>query len=261
MTRPSPLSIVRSEALWTITLDKPPVNALDLTLIHGLLDTMQAADSDPACRVVLIRSSQSAFCAGADIKFMSSASDSELAEFRSLVRSGFDAVESVGVPVVGAAEGLALGGGFELLLACDFVVAPSHDQPLFGLPEVQLGLLPGGGGTQRLSRAVGKHRATQLLLTGRRMTPTEAHTLGIVTTLAPVGDVDTTARALARDLAAGPALAYRAIKRCIAAAFGPDQAAGLDLEQAEAAALLDSNDAQSAVTAFVNHEKPKFTGQ
>jgi enoyl-CoA hydratase/carnithine racemase len=261
MTDASPLTVDRSGSLWTLTLDKAPVNALDLALIRGLVETMQAVASDASCRAVLIRSAREVFCAGADIKFMSTASERELAEFRTLVRIGFDAVETAGVPVVGATQGLALGGGFELLLACDFLVAPLHDEPLFGLPEVNLGLLPGGGGTQRLTRAVGKHRATELLLTGRRLSPVQASELGIVTTLAAAGEVDSTAQALATDLATGPTLAYRAIKRCIAAALGPDRNGGFDLEQAEAAALVDTSDARAAITAFVNHEPPSFEGR
>jgi enoyl-CoA hydratase/carnithine racemase len=260
MTAASPLVIDRSSPAWRLTLSKPPVNALDIALITALRDSLRAADTDPACRVVVLASDQKAFCAGADINFMRSADPTDLATFRNLVRDTFSLVEDVRVPVVGVVEGLALGGGFELLLACDIVIAAETGGGLLGLPEVTLGLLPGGGGTQRLTQAVGKSKATELLFSGRRLTATEAHRLGLVTHVAAPAEVSSLAAEAVSTLATGPTAAYAAIKRCIRAALSADREVGLDVEQSEAAGLVETVDAQAAMTGFVTRSAVEFTG-
>jgi enoyl-CoA hydratase/carnithine racemase len=246
-----------ADALGTITLDKPPANSYDLEMVRELGAAIDEAAADRAARVVVVRSaSERFFCAGADIKsFLANDVDANMEMIRTAheTLSRMSAADQVFVAWI---AGHALGGGLELALACDlrYALAGSHRM---GTPEVTLGLLPGNGGTQRLPRQIGRGPALELLLTGRQVTPDEAHALGIVG--AVFADEAAFDEHVAR-LAAGPPLALAAIKRCVhdGAELAPED--GLALERASIEELFRSKDATEGLTAFVEKRAPEFVG-
>jgi enoyl-CoA hydratase/carnithine racemase len=215
-----------------LRLDRPPVNALNLQLLPDR-----------------------AFAAGADIKEFSDRRTAR--RLGRAFRAGFDGLAALPVPVLAAVNGFALGGGCELALACDLRVAGAAKARL-GQPEIQLGLIPGAGGTQRLSRLVGPAVTKDLVWTGRQVDATEALRIGLVDRVVADAEVVPTALALAAELAAGPRLAIAAAKRVIDGGLPLDLAGGLDLEAGEFAAIFDTADAQEGTTAFVEKRPPRF---
>ena len=230
------------------TLSRPPVNAIDEGWIARLQEVLgMAADA----RVLVMRSNQRAFSAGADLALMRSRFDSaagraQMVEFARAMQRAYAQLEAS--PLVSIAEigGAAMGGGLELALACDFRIA--SDTARLGLPEARLGLLPGAGGTQRLTRLCGEATAKRLILGAEVVDGKEAARLGIVQWAVPPGDLDSRARRLAEELAALPAASLAACKRCIAAAGGDD---GYEMELEATGALLASEDTQGRVRAFL----------
>jgi enoyl-CoA hydratase/carnithine racemase len=240
----------------TATLARPPVNAIDDAWIARLLEVVQAAEAHRA-RVLLVRSGERTFSAGADLSLMRSRFDTEAgrAQMVGFVREmqrAYARLESS--PLVSLAEigGAAMGGGLELALACDLRVAAAEAK--LGLPEARLGLLPGAGGTQRLSRLCGEATAKRLILGAEVVDGTEAARLGIVQWAVPAADVICFARRVAQAIAALPAESLAACKRCIGAAGEPG-GGGYELEVQATGALLASADTQSRVRAFL--EKPR----
>jgi enoyl-CoA hydratase/carnithine racemase len=230
------------------TLARPPVNAIDegwIARLHEVLGL--AADA----RVLVIRSNQRTFSAGADLALMRSRFDSaagraQMVEFARAMQRAYAQLEAS--PLVSIAEigGAAMGGGLELALACDFRIAA--DTARLGLPEARLGLLPGAGGTQRLTRLCGEATAKRLILGAEVVDGKEAARLGIVQWAVPPGDLASRAQRLAEELAALPAESLTACKRCIAAAGGDD---GYEMELEATGALLASEDTQGRVRAFL----------
>ena len=212
--RRGPASTTNGVAL--VTLDRPEaLNALSFDLLDDLVDALETLDADPTCRAIVITGAgERAFAAGADIR--------ELAPqtFASLTAGGrfatWDRLAAVGVPLIAAVRGFALGGGCELAMACDMIVAA--EDAAFGQPEILLGVMPGAGGTQRLTRAIGKARAMELILTGRTMSAREAEASGLVTSVVPAAATVDAALELAGRIAAMPPLAVRAAKAAIASA-------------------------------------------
>ena len=235
-------------AVALATLSRPPVNAIDEGWIARLHEVLgMAADA----RVLLIRSSQRAFSAGADLALMRSRFDSaagraQMVEFARAMQRAYAQLEAS--PLVSIAEigGAAMGGGLELALACDFRIAA--DTARLGLPEARLGLLPGAGGTQRLTRLCGEATAKRLILGAEVVDGKEAARLGIVQWAVPPRDLASRAQRLAEELAALPAESLAACKRCIAAAGGND---GYEMELEATGALLASEDTQGRVRAFL----------
>ena len=230
------------------TLSRPPVNAIDEGWIARLHEVLgMAADA----RVLLIRSSQRAFSAGADLALMRSRFDSaagraQMVELARAMQRAYAQLEAS--PLVSIAEigGAAMGGGLELALACDFRIAA--DTARLGLPEARLGLLPGAGGTQRLTRLCGEATAKRVILGAEVVDGKEAARLGIVQWAVPPGGLASRAQRLAEELAALPAESLAACKRCIAAAGGND---GYEMELEATGALLASEDTQGRVRAFL----------
>jgi len=255
------LKVERREAieLWTID-GEPRRNAISMALLRELNAQLARVAPDSTLRcVVLTGAGDKAFCAGADLKERAGMSPEGVGEFHGLLRKALDAIEAAPQVFVAAVNGAALGGGLELSLACDLRIAADSAQ--FGLPEVSLGIIPGGGGTQRLARLVGVARAKDLVLTARRATAAEALAMGLVSQLAPGPRLIPEALALAERVARNAPVALRQAKRAIALGFDLPMAEALDLEQGLYQDCLETRDRREALRAFAEKRGPRFTGE
>jgi enoyl-CoA hydratase len=252
------LRVERAEsAVATITLDRPKVNAMSPELIAALQDAVDRLATDPGVRAILIEGANGRFCAGADIEVMS---DHTRETYRTMRRQVDveDALERCGKPVVCAIERWALGGGAELALACD--VRVMGRSAVFGFPEVELGLFPGAGGTQRLTRLVGVGRAFWLLATGQRLSAEEALADGIATEVVDDDRVAARAMEIAEQLAAGPTRAIGLVKELVYGCWGRELPAGLDREGEAVFRVLETDDLREGFRAFHEKRTPHFTG-
>ncbi|HTY71823.1 MAG TPA: enoyl-CoA hydratase-related protein [Actinomycetes bacterium] len=238
-----------------VVLNRPSaLNALSTALMLELTATCAALAGEAGVRaVVLSAEGTRAFCAGADLKERNAFGAEQLAAQRPVFRAGFAALRELPVPVVAAVQGYALGGGLELALSCDLVVV--EDSAVLGLPEVSVGLVPGGGGTQLLSRRAGLAVARDLVLTGRHVPGPEAVRLGVADRLVPTGAARGEALALAATCAAGSPTAVRAAKRAVLDGYEVPLAAGLDLEDAAWRTAAFSPDRVEGIAAF-NERRP-----
>lgn len=252
----------RDGAVLTLTLNRPDqINAVNDAIRLGLPDAMEAADRDPAIAVIVLAGAgPRGFCVGADIKETRAPETPIEARARLSGNAWIERVAATRKPVIAALHGFCLGAGLELAMAADLRVAAEDTR--LGLPEVGLGLIPGGGGTQRLPRLVGEARALDMILTGERIAAQAALEAGLVTRLAPDGDA---ARTLAHDLAtrmAGkPPAALRHAKEATRAALAMPMQQGLAMERALFALLLDTEDRKEAALAFREKRPPTFTGR
>ncbi len=238
-----------AEGVATLTLDRPPMNALDAAVqdrLHALAGEVTRRDD---VRAVVIRGSEKVFAAGADIKEMRGMSHKDMVLRSRALQDAFTAVARVPKPVVAAVTGYALGGGCELALCADHRVAAENAK--LGQPEILLGLIPGAGGTQRLSRLVGPSRAKDLIFTGRQVRADEALRIGLVDQVVPAEEVFTTAHAWAAKLAKGPALALRAAKEAVDGGLETDIDTGLALERTWFAGLFATEDREIGMRSFV----------
>jgi enoyl-CoA hydratase/carnithine racemase len=242
-----------------VMLDRPrALNAISTQLALTLIDTFRGLAADAtACAVVLSSSHERAFCAGADLKERADFSDEDLLAQRPVVKALFASVRDLPMPAIAAVQGFALGGGFELALSCDLIVA--DETAVFGLTEVTVGLVPGGGGTQLLARRVGAGRAADLIMTGRKVDAGEAFRLGIVDRITPPGGARGQALDVAAMIAANSPLAVRAAKRAVRAAFGAR--AGFDVEDSSWHAAAVSADRREGIAAFAEKRLPNWTGR
>jgi enoyl-CoA hydratase/carnithine racemase len=250
---------VRDRVGW-ITLDRPPANSYDAGFLEELDQAIgQVAEAEVA--VAVVRSaSERFFSAGADVKaFLERSADDNMVMCRRAHRV-LDRFAAEAPLFVAAIAGHALGGGYEIALACDIRVAAEGSYRI-GLPEVTLGLLPGTGGTQRLPRLIGRGRALELMTTGRTVTPAEAERLGMVDRLVPAGEFDQAVADLAASLAGGAPLAVAAITRAVNDGLDRPLPDALDRELEELAALFASEDAREGMTAFTEKRPPKFSGR
>jgi enoyl-CoA hydratase/carnithine racemase len=245
-------------AVGLALLDRPEArNALSPELMEELASTCERWDEDPDVRCIVIAGGDDWFAAGGDIKAMAQRT---LAETLTSPAARFwPRLAAIRTPLVAAVSGYALGGGCELALACDMIVASEDAQ--FGQPEILLGIIPGGGGTQRLARAMGKQRAMELVLTGRRISAAEANELGIVTKLAPADHWLDAALELAGTVAERPPLAVRLAKQAVLAAEETALSAGLDHERRLYEVAMATEDRVEGMTAFLEKRKPEFRGR
>ncbi|MFG3195204.1 enoyl-CoA hydratase/isomerase family protein [Streptomyces sp. NPDC048208] len=244
-----------------LVLDRPKaMNAVSTEMARSLAAACTALAADRDARVVVLTSSgERAFCVGADLKERNSFSDADLVRQRPVARAAYTGVLELPVPTIAAVHGFALGGGFELALACDLIVADAT--AVVGLPEVSVGVIPGGGGTQLLPRRVGAARAAELIFTARRVEAPEAAALGLVDQLTEAGHAREDALALAARIAKNSPVGLRSAKRALRLGQGLDLRAGLEVEDAAWRATAFSGDRAEGVAAFNDKRAPQWPGE
>ncbi len=247
------------DGVGVVTIERPDVlNALSFDLLDELADALEDLDRDPACRAIVVAGSGTrAFAAGADIKELARQTPvSLLVENRFAV---WERIASVRTPVIAAVRGFALGGGCELALSCDLIVA--GDDAQFGQPEINLGVMPGAGGTQRLTRAIGRARAMDLVLTGRTIGAAEAAAIGLVSRVVPADETLAAALELGRIIASKAPVAVLAAKEAVRLAEELPLSAGLRHERRAFFALFASDDQGEGMSAFVEKRRPEWKGR
>ena len=227
------------------------MNALSPAVLAEVASCAREADARDDVRSVVVYGGEKLFAAGADIKAMAALEYEAAITMSHEVHDAFNAVAAIRKPTIAAITGYALGGGCELALACDLRVA-AEDATL-GQPEVLLGIIPGGGGTQRLPRLIGPSRAKDLIFTGRFVGADEALRIGLVDRVVPAGDVIASATALAQQLAKGSVTALKSAKETIDKGLGTDLATGLELERAAFAASFATRDQKRGMASFIEH--------
>lgn len=253
------VQVRREDAVGVVSIDNPPVNTLGNPVLEALLAAIESLEADSSIRAVVVTGSgDKAFASGADLPEFVQMLDSpdEIAFHTSLTRRLFGTISELRPPVLAAVQAAAVGGGLELALSCDLIIA--DERARLGVPEVGLGLIPGAGGTQRLPRRIGAARATELVLRGRLLKAADAERIGLVNEVAPEGSALERAVELATELASRPAVAVQAAKRAMRIGIGLPLNEGLDVEHNEFLSTLASQDAREGVDAFLNRRRPEF---
>lgn len=241
-----------------LRLNRPLVlNAMNLALRRALAEAFSRLDADTGVQVIILAGNERAFCAGADLNEYVDATPPEIIE-RQMDRL-WGAISGCRKPVIAAVRGHALGGGCELAMHADIIVAGSSAS--FGQPEVKIGIMPGGGATQRLTRAVGKFAAMKILLAGEAFTAQAAAAMGLVSTLVEDGEVEARALSLASQMAALPALSLRFIKEAVIESMNSPLDAGLRHERKSFQILFSTDDKSEGIRAKLEKRKPVFRGQ
>ncbi|MBI4418953.1 MAG: enoyl-CoA hydratase/isomerase family protein [Ignavibacteriales bacterium] len=241
-----------------VQLNRPDVlNAINRKLMEELVAALEGLDEDENIRCIVLTGNEKAFAAGADIKEMSDASTVEM-----LLRDQFarwDRIRKIKTPIIAAVSGFALGGGCELMMACDIVIA--SETARIGQPEINIGVMPGAGGTQRLTRAVGKTKAMEMVLTGKMISAQEALQWGLVNKVVPVEFYLEEAKSLATEIAQKPPLAVRLAKEAILKAFDTTIEGGLEFERKNFYLLFASEDQKEGMKAFSEKRKAQWKGR
>jgi enoyl-CoA hydratase len=256
---PNTVVTTREEPIATVQINRPDVlNALNEEVLDELVTELTALDDDDAIRCIVLTGSEKAFAAGADIKenFVTATPISMLKQD---LTTRWEAIRRIRTPIIAAVSGYALGGGCELAMICDIIVASETAQ--FGQPEINLGIIPGAGGTQRLTRTVGKYRANELILTGRRIKADEAKAIGLAAQVYPAASWLDDAKALARTIAEKPPVAARLATEAVDLAWNSTLDAGLEFERKAFYLLFATEDKKEGVDAFVNKRKATFKGK
>ncbi len=247
-----------TDRVTLVRLNRPQaLNALNGQVLADLTAALAAFDADPGQGCAVITGSEKAFAAGADIKEM--AGQSFAAMYGSNFFAGYDRVTATRKPVIAAVAGFALGGGCELAMMCDFIIAA--DTAKFGQPEIKLGVTPGMGGSQRMARAIGKAKTMEMCLTGRMMGAVEAEAAGLVARVVPAGELIEAAMATAATIAAMAPLAALAVKEQVNAAFETTLAQGVIFERRLFHGLFGSADQKEGMAAFVAKRPAAWTGE
>ena len=245
-----------ADGIATITLNRPDsLNALNLTVLEDVTAAAAAADADDAIRAIILTGSGKAFAAGADIKQMASLDFATA--YRKNWFAGWTRLDEVSKPIIAAVNGFALGGGCELAMMADILVA--SEKAKFGQPEINLGVLPGMGGSQRLTRAIGKAKAMDLCLTGRMMDAEEAERSGLVARVVAHDSLIEEAESIAATIASKSLIASSMVKEAVNAAFETTLQQGLTFERRLFHSSLATNDQSEGMAAFVEKRKPNFT--
>ncbi len=256
---PNTVITTREAPIATVQINRPDVlNALNEEVLDELVKELTALDDDDAIRCIVLTGNERAFAAGADIKenFVTATPVSMLKQD---LTTRWEAIRRIRTPIIAAVSGYALGGGCELAMICDIIVASETAQ--FGQPEINLGIIPGAGGTQRLTRAVGKYRANELILTGRRIKADEAKAIGLAAHVYPAASWLDDAKALARTIAEKPPVAARLATEAVDLAWNSTLDAGLEFERKAFYLLFATEDKKEGVDAFVNKRKASFKGR
>ncbi len=252
------LIVEQHDAVTLVRLNRPQaLNALNSQVLADLISVFAAYDADPARRCLVLTGSDKAFAAGADIKEM--ADQGFAAMYGSNFFAGYERITATRKPWIAAVAGFALGGGCELAMMADFIIAA--DNAKFGQPEIGLGVIPGMGGSQRLVRAIGKAKAMEMCLSGRRMAAAEAEAAGLVARVVPLADLITESLAAAAAIAAMPPLAAIAAKEAVNAAFEMPLAQGVNFERRLFHGLFGSADQKEGMAAFAAKRPGVWTGQ
>ena len=250
--------VEREPPIATVLLNRPKqLNALSDELMEELVSTLIELDRDKAVRAIVLGGSERAFAAGADIGELAQASAIDLYYQRRIER--WDAIRGLWTPLIAAVSGYCLGGGCELAMACDLIVASESAQ--FGQPETGLGIIPGAGGTQRLTRVVGKALAMDVILSGRRLSAQEAFAAGLVARVVATDAWLEEAKSVAREIAEKGPVATRLAKESVDRAFETTLTAGLEAERRALYLAFASEDANEGLTAFTEKRKPEFKGR
>ena len=247
-----------AEGVATLRINRPEArNALNLEVRKAIAQHLTAFGDDDAVRCVILTGDDKAFAAGADIKDMVDAGPVEILS-RGIHRL-WRVIAGCPKPMIAAVNGYALGGGCELAMTCDIIIA--GESARFGQPEVKIGIIPGGGATQRLVRAVGKFKAMKICLTGELIDARDAYAMGLVSEIVPDADVEKRAVEMAQQIAALPPLAVQQIKEVILGGEDAPLDAALKLEVKAMQLLFASDDKKEGMSAFIEKRKPKFTGK
>lgn len=247
-----------AEGVVLVRLNRPSVlNALNLALRQALADTFTRLDADPAVKVIILAGSERAFCAGADLNEYVDATPTEIIERR--MDRLWGAISHCSKPVIAAVRGHALGGGCELAMHADIIVA--SDRASFGQPEVKIGIMPGGGATQRLTSAIGKFAAMKILLLGDPFTAQQALALGLASEVVADAEVEMRALQMATQLAALPVHSVRAIKRAVIDGMNLPLDQGLEFERKSFQLLFATTDKTEGMRARLEKRAPVFTGK
>jgi len=250
--------VEKDGAIAVVTLNRPQqLNALSYGLVKDLCLATESLNQDDEVRVIILTGGEKVFAAGADIKEMADAGPfDEPVGGRLAYR---DRVNEISKPMIAAVSGYALGGGCELAMSCDIIIA--SETARFGQPEVNIGIIPGSGGTQRLTRVLGKYRAMEMILTGEPINAHDAERLGLVTRVVPVELLLEEAKNIARKIAAKPLLAIRHAKEAVLQSFNMGLDNGLEFERKSFYLLFASEDRREGMKAFLEKRKPVFKGK
>lgn len=250
----------KNQGVATITFNRPKqLNAINGEMATELLQVLDVVEQDTDIRSVILTGGERAFVAGGDISYMAGLSHLEAGGFAKLIHSVMNRIEGLNKPVIAAISRFALGGGCELALSCDIRIATKGTS--FGLPEINLALIPGAGGTQRLARTVGISWAKQMALTGNPIDVDTALRIGLVTQVVEKEDLMSTATAMAQDLAAKAPVTMRQLKASLNQSMYTDLRSGLEFEQQAFQFLFSTEDETEGVSAFVEKRKAQFKGQ
>ncbi|GAA3134812.1 enoyl-CoA hydratase [Kribbella aluminosa] len=255
------VNLTVSEGVGTIRLDRPKMNALNVQVQEEIRVAALEATADDDVRAVVIYGGERVFAAGADIKEMADMSYADMVKRSGPLQSALTAVAAIPKPTVAAITGYALGGGCELALCTDYRIAA--DDAKLGQPEILLGIIPGAGGTQRLSRLIGPSKAKDLIYTGRFVDAAESLRIGLVDKVVPAAEVYDAAVAWAAQFSAGAAMALRAAKEAVDSGLGVDLSTGLEIERQQFAALFATEDRTIGMKSFVENGpgKAEFKGK
>jgi enoyl-CoA hydratase len=250
--------VEREEPVAVALLDRPQqLNALSNELMDELVSVLQELDDDDSIRCIVVGGSERAFAAGADIAELATSSPVDLYYQRRVDR--WDAIRALRKPVVAAVSGYCLGGGCELALACDLIVA--SESAVFGQPETGVGIIPGAGGTQRLTRVVGKSVAMDVILSGRRLGAHEAQAMGLVARVVAREAWLDEAKRVAHEIAAKAPVATRLAKEAVNRSYEGSLSLGLDYERRALYLAFASADAREGLNAFLEKRRPRFVGR
>lgn len=255
---PTTILLTKESGYALIQFNRPEVlNAINMKLMEELVSTLEELDKDGDIRCIILTGNEKAFAAGADIKEMAEASAMEMLQRDQFAR--WDRIRKIKKPIIAAVGGFALGGGCELAMTCDIILA--SESAKFGQPEITIGVTPGAGGTQRLTRAVGKYKAMEMILTGSMITAEEAKQWGLVVKVVPNEYLVEEAKNLAKAIASKPPIAVRLAKEAVLKSFDTTIEGGLEFERKNFYMLFASEDQKEGMKAFVEKRKPEWKGK